>query len=63
MSGAEAPGGRGHGPGFVECCGEGPGQWDACARHSGGLGFLLGLRKDAGSTSFLLCIWGHLLRH
>lgn len=42
-------------------CAEGLGQWDASAPNSGGFGFKPGLRKDAGGTSFLLCVWGHFL--
>ena len=38
--------------------GEGLGRWDASAPQSEDLGFLPDLRKDAGSTSFLLCVWG-----
>lgn len=59
VSGAGAPGVRGHGPEILEQV-EGLGQWDASAPKSGGLGFLLGLRKDAGGISFLSggTFWG-----
>lgn len=37
-------------------CAESLGHWDACPLHGGGFGFKSGPRKDAGGTSFLLCL-------